>query len=205
MKTFLHYVGAGIYGMDAFAEEAKKIGVHRSIGFNKLKLMEWSDEIFLAEHRKNKRGPYAIVFGYFRVSGISYTLPDEIKKEVIENLDIVRIDESTSGKIQRECGSYVEGVTTYVNNTLQEILAIIQRICLKHDLDVNDYKYFVAGKFVGIEAKRLGYGATFFRGYKEIAREVVTEAETIPEDEHFVSEILQDTYQKKNYKTKSLE
>lgn len=62
MKYYLHYVASGksgIYGKDVFINEAKKIGVNRSLPYFLIKKLKWGDKILLATFESCNAGKHA--------------------------------------------------------------------------------------------------------------------------------------------------
>ena len=140
----LHYIGRRYYTIASFTAEAKKFGVSRALPTSVLKKFEWGDKIYLAFYEKDKKGPYALIFGYFVIAGINVA-NDALKTEVNNDKRIKVKDSMDFGSgivVTRGCGEYIVSSTTVVDNKLSELIEVIED----------------AGKRLGVKPKVMARG-----------------------------------------------
>ena len=201
----LHFIGSRNYGLRRFIAESRRIGSQRAVPFTVLKALKWEDPILLAEHRKveDEKGdkiPYAVVFGYMHVTGISDTLPEDVRMVMMQSLDVEEISPGSGATEQRACGSYSCGATVYVKNDLKSILEIIEKACEQCKRDPTDFKYFIRGDVQVFEHPTIIQNMKFARGYSNIKLPI--DITTKPSDSKRSINLLYD-YQKKEYMNKS--
>lgn len=167
---WLHYIGRGTYGRHAAVEEFQRIGVNRAISFGQLSQMKWGDVVYLAEFtpdgRRARGYGNATVFGFFRLSGLNYTLPPEIR-EYLAQRTVTSCTVVTYGlddRVVRQCGSYnITGHCT-TRDSIEDIINAIKLFCDENNLNPNSYNYFLAGTFHQIEPS-IRFPLYFYRGY----------------------------------------
>jgi hypothetical protein len=167
------YVGRGLYGVQKFVAEAEKLGVNRALPERIVGSLMWGDPVLLGEWRPNmeaqratmllsmmdsdapirephsnkglrfKRIGGAQVFGYFRVTGLNFTGPEAAKEALIAILDVVETV-AVNQKVARQCGSYEIGSTSFVRDTIADIVEKAQVIETMMNIR---FKWFVTGKF----------------------------------------------------------
>lgn len=147
MEILLHYIGKRYYTIETFTKEALKHGVSRALPASVIKKLKWGDRVYTAFYEKDEKGPYALVFGYFIITGLNVTdveVVEEAKKD--ERLKVVKVvaPAGGGGRVTRGCGSYEVGGTTYVDNSLDELVDIIEDTAKKMGKKV---KIMVAGRF----------------------------------------------------------
>jgi len=162
-EYWLHYVGTGLYKIEVFAREAVKHGVQRAVPFSMLKRFEFGTPILLAYYREGK----AEVFGYFNVNGLTHNLPKEVYEDLLETVDVVRLD-NTSVSVSRACGSYTVGSTAYIDETLESLVEKIKQACEKHGVDPNKFKWFINGRYYPFKNSFVLTPAKFTRGYMRV-------------------------------------
>lgn len=152
----LHYIGhgpRGVYTPARFVAEATKIGVNRSIPARWLRGMQWGESVLLGTwdgkkdregHRKdpNDREGTASIFAYFILTGLNLSASKDCKKMILKNLHIVETVERETTRVERACGSYEIGATSYVKETIAEIVAIGEEIAEKRGEKI---KWFIGG------------------------------------------------------------
>ena len=208
MKYYLHYVASGktgIYGKDVFIEEAKRIGVNRSLPYFLIKKLKWGDKILLANFEARHIGEeikvndelyidrkfqdgVANIFGYFIVSGLNLSASHELKERLYKKLDIV----SSNGMpkaIKRSCGSYVVSASHIVKNELSDIIEKAQILSKEMNEKI---KYFVGGSFYELQGK-VG-GINFSRSLIEVEFSEVNNIEEIQTQVGFIQ-----NYNKRGY------
>jgi len=172
----LHYIGKRFYTMGSFIKEAKRYGVSRALPTSVIKKLKWNDKIYVAFYEKDKRGPYALVFGLFYVQGLN--VGNKLVKDAIGNdkrLRVVKsVDFSGSGgkTVVRGCGEYSISSVTYVDNELSELVEIIEDNAKKLNVLA---KLMVTGPFVQIPPIKLR-GAKFTRSvvYAHVPEELLS-------------------------------
>lgn len=162
----LHYIGKRYYTIGTFTKEALRYGVSRAMPANVIKTLKWGDKVYTAFYEKDKKGPYALVFGYFIVTGLNVTNPlviEEAKKDKrlkVEKKEMVSSGGGGGTGITRGCGSYVVAETAYVRNTLEELVEILEDTQKRLGVKA---KLMVAGRFYSLEPFAIR-GAPFTRG-----------------------------------------
>jgi len=165
-EFWLHYIGVGIYRREIFEREAVKLGVQRAIGFNLLSSLEFGQPILLA-HYCGRGSDTAEVFGYFTVTGVSHNLPKEVASELLETVNVVKVD-STPVAVTRACGSYVVGTTAYIDETLESLVDKIKQACEKHGINPNNFKWFIKGEYHPFKNSIVLTPIKFTRGYMKV-------------------------------------
>jgi len=163
VELLLHYIGKRYYSVRTFTKEGLQHGVSRALPPNVIKTLNWDDKVYTAFYEKDEKGPYALVFGYFTITGLNVTNPlvtEEAKKD--PRLKIVKVEVNGGSKngVTRGCGSYIIAGRTYIENSLPELVEIIQDA--QKRLGVKS-KIMVAGKFHPLEPFAIR-GAPFTRG-----------------------------------------
>lgn len=152
--AWLHYVG-GKYTPRKFVEEAKRYGFSRRIPGHMLKKLSWGDSIYFAVWRGNdgihvvfrsneeaaKGQRYvkgkAEIFAKGKIEAITFEDPklwEELKKELRVQGRIISTYSSKPRRVNRACGSYIEGGGIAVDASIEEIWEIAERIAKKLDL-----------------------------------------------------------------------
>jgi hypothetical protein len=152
MEFKLHYTGKGLYGKERFIEEARRLGVSRSVPARMLSKVKWGDPILLAEYEPSDAGRFkdgkALGFGYFAVNGLSLAnVPDGLRDKLLKRLDVVD-GEAVGATVRRRCGSYIVGSQYVVNDSLGELIAAIRKLSKQEQEKV---KVFVNGEFSELE------------------------------------------------------
>lgn len=176
-------VGSRIYGIKRFVRESQRLGINRVIPYNVLKKMKWGDVILLASHSKiprktdsplinadkttNNEG-IATIFGYFRVHSLSDTMPENIKKDFVDSLDIIEVATEPPKTVVRGCGSYMVHSMIYVNNTIEQLVEKIETACEKNGVNVYGCKFFLTGTLELLEQPVILHDRSFFRGYAKV-------------------------------------
>jgi len=157
----LHYIGRRYYTPATFAAEAKKFGVSRVLPAKTLKKFKWGDRIFLAFHGKDKKGPYALIFGYFTIRGIN--VGNDVVREAVNKDERIKVKETIdygSGiPVKRGCGEYIISSTTVVDNKFSELIEVIEDVAKKLGVKV---KILTSGPFTKLPLVKLR-GAKFTR------------------------------------------
>jgi hypothetical protein len=150
MKNPIHYINngkGGIYGKTVFVEEAKRLGVNRAFPIFIAKKIKFGDRIYTAIYEKDPKKPNkerwldgtANVFGYFVVSSLN------IVGNVQPVYTALGITPQSSGptKIQRSCGSYSIAHVAQTQESMDKIIAEIekQKLPCKIFLGGNFYDY----------------------------------------------------------------
>src|SRR5439155_10860494 len=87
-----------------------------------------TDDASFAEQTRGNRGlrfkrfGAAEVFGYFRVTGLNMTGTPRMKDELTAALDVIETFHGAGMHVSRRCGSYVVESTSYVRDTIAEIM-----------------------------------------------------------------------------------
>jgi len=162
-EFWLHYVGSGLYKREVFEREAVKYGVQRAVPFSMLKRFEFGASILLAYYREGK----AEVFGYFNVNGLTHNLPKEVYEDLLETVDVVRLD-NTSVSVSRACGSYTVGSTAYIDETLESLVEKIKQACERHGVDPKKFKWFLTGRYHPFKTGFVLTPAKFTRSYMKV-------------------------------------
>jgi len=136
MKIRIHYIGKRYYTVGTFTKEALKHGVSRALPHNAIKKLKWGDRIYTGFYERDEKGTYVQVFGYFTITGINVANPlvtEEVKKD--ERLKIIKTPngfnksdgggEGSGATVSRGCGSYEIAGTTYIDNSLEELVEIV--------------------------------------------------------------------------------
>jgi len=165
-EFWLHYVGTGLYKREVFEREAVKLGVQRALGFNLLNSLEFGQPILLA-HYCGRRSGAAEVFGYFTVTGVTHNLPENIAKDLLKKVDVVKVN-SAPTTVHRACGSYTVGSTAYINETLKNLVEKIKQICGEHDVDPKKFKWFINGEYHPFKNSVVLTPIKFTRGYMKV-------------------------------------
>ncbi len=145
-KEWLHFVGARLYSLKLFVEESRKHGVQRAIPLRFLKRLKWRDRIFLAFPGKRKEEK-AFVFGFFRLTNISYKASENFMQRLTEKLKVTGF-EAVGKSCDRVCGSYNIVSFIYVQNTIQEIYEAVKQTIEETG---EKPKIFIGGELVLIE------------------------------------------------------
>jgi hypothetical protein len=208
MKYYLHYVASGktgIYGKDIFIEEAKQIGVNRSLPYFFIKKLKWGDKILLANfeagHTKERglnswnnevslkfQDGVANIFGYFVVSGLNLIASQALKERLYKQLDIISSND-TPKAVKRSCGSYVISASYFVTNELADIIEKAQKLAKEMKEKV---KYFIGGNFYELEG--VIEGINFSRSIIEVEFNGIEKIEEISQQVGFIQD-----YNKKSY------
>lgn len=139
-KTPLHFIGKKLYTKQLFEEESINHGVQRALPFHQLKKLNFGDTVLLAQQdQKTKK---SIIFGYFIITGLNHTLPQETIDQLKPLLKISSTQQ-ISTSISRACGFYSIGTSIEIKNTLPELCKII----LELNIPVNAYKWFLTGTY----------------------------------------------------------
>ena len=165
-EIWLHYVGVGLYKQEVFEREAAKHGVQRAIPFSLLGAFEFGQPVLLAYYC-GKESSTAEVFGYFTVTGVSHNLPEEVTGDLLEKVDVVKID-NTPKTVCRACGSYTIGSTAYINESLKDLIEKIKEACEKHNVDPNKYRWFITGLYHPFRNSIVLTPIKFTRGYMKV-------------------------------------
>lgn len=226
------YVGKGLYNVAQFETEAAKSGVARAVKADQLKRMSWSDPVLLAQWLPDtaaqratmtfqetfeptvvgttrglrfKRFGKAEVFGYFRVTGLNMAATPRMKSELLAKLDVVEtVDHGPGGArvVKRRCGSYGVQSTSYVRDTIAEILGKAAVIEEAHGLK---FRWFACGGFEPLVEMSLD-PARFSRGIIKIDMDIPSEQlfeGSLPEGDdarpkiNYILDYERKTYQKK--------
>lgn len=157
----LHYVGSSLYNPERFAQEAKRLGVNRSLPAAFLKGMAYGQIVLVATWRgkkdvqgkvldkKDKSGT-ATAFGYFPIVGLNFQASQETREELLSRLTILETTEDEPMEVERECGSYVIGATHIVKESLAEIVKLGEEIA-SHRAEF--IKWFISGPFFPLEPR----------------------------------------------------
>ena len=200
-RYWLHFVGKSIYGTDRFIREAKKLGVSRAISWPQLvKIAEdgWGTIVLLAEHRRVKEGDKevqgAVVFGYFRVSGIN--IPHEVSEELKERIKIIR-EVGGGFSVNRACGSYYVSSSYQVDETLKDLVEKIKEVCKDMKINPLTLKIFITGRLTTFDSPVILRNQEFFRGFKKVEIEGL-EIPTIEAEKEPFLVFIKD-YQRRRY------
>ena len=162
MKYWLHYVGKGLYTPRHFAREAERYGVNRVVPLGMLGGFEFGDVVLLAEHRRVENKEYAVVFGYFRVLGV--TVPEGW----IEKAGIGAECDPSGGSsvVKRSCGSYEVAATCTTHEEIKEIARKLREACAKDEFC--HIRVFISGPYHALDKPLLIEGAKFHRSYSRL-------------------------------------
>ena len=184
---YLHFIGRHLYDIKPFIIESKKIGVQRAVPYNILKGMKWGDIVFLAIFQKDEKVKERIgiakIFAYFKIHGLSTTMPKEGFDEFYNCFE-------SSTNVDRICGSYTVTSTCIIEEEIEEMLKRLE----EKRLNPMKYKWFIRGAIHLLKQPIILQKVKFFRGYKKLKKE---------EYEKLLKEIKKEKLEQKDLKTLS--
>jgi len=171
VPALLHYVGSGLYSVEAFEAEATQHGVNRAMPERIVGTLSWGQSIYVARWVPDRdaerawkeaheppepvegRAPFkhigeAQVFGRFMVSGLNVTGPAEAKAELIKRLRVVGIVSEIPEKVDRRCGSYQVAARYSVEDSVRDIVEKGKGV--EKEMGVK-FKWFVNGTYLPVE------------------------------------------------------
>ena len=130
-KIPVHFIGRSTYSETLFIKEAMKQGVSRALPKEIIKKFRFGDKILVAfwspekkeGKKKFERTGKAKIIGYFVITGIN--VDHRVVEAIRPKLKIVHED-AGGYTVERGCGSYTVTGVAYVQNSLSELIELIE-------------------------------------------------------------------------------
>lgn len=162
---WIHWIGRSIYTERRFIKEAAKYGVTRRISSGVLKAFSWGDRVYL-EIKRVRQDKSGIVFGYFRVEGIS-----GLSTEALKALDgkLGRLVDVGGRDVVRACGWYRTGASYTTGASVREIAEAVE------STGTGKASLMLSGEFQPLAQSRL-VDIPFQQGYRKFDGSAFQEA-----------------------------